>query len=212
MSKFIQFTINCIQYHKTGNNLSKYLPGEVIILRKRWVWLVLAIAGLTMGIYYNLGTDSRQVARKPVTYTVESKVIDNANIVMEKEYMRCGHTIISDWDNKEDLAGKTLDEVKSLYSPREGFRVSLKNNVLTIHATVDDWCPRDKQRCRLKEYQGMLAVYQGPDLDNDFLLRVTSIKINSLPEAVQSSVRQHKYEFETPEALNDALENLDEYL
>lgn len=181
-------------------------------MRKRWVLLVMAIAGLTMGVYYNLGADSRQAARKPVAYTAESKVINNARIVMEKEYIRCGHTIISDCDNKEELAGKTLADIKSLYSAQEGFKVSLNEDVLTIHTALDDWCPRDKQRCRLKEYQGMLAVYQGPDVDNDFLLRVTSIKMDSLPEAVQRSVGDHKFEFETEEALNDALENLDEYL
>ena len=182
-------------------------------MNKRWIWMVLAIAGLAMGGYYALDrTDSHRISRKPVAYSVEAKSLKDVSIVMEKEYLRCGHTLRSDCDNQDDLTGKTLDEIKTLYPAKEGFQVSLQNNVLIIRSRVNDWCPRDKEKCRLKEYQGMLAVYQGPDAENDFLLRVTEIKMNSLPETVQSSIRALKYEFETEEALNDALENLDEYL
>lgn len=65
---------------------------------------------------------------------------------------------------------------------------------------------------RLKEYQGRVAIYQGPDSSNDKLLRVTNLPMASLPEDIQEKIRQGSYEFTSEEALNDALENFDEYL
>lgn len=181
-------------------------------MTKQRILLAIALAGLSLGIYYAAsGFDKPGIQRKPASYAVQSQVVSSTRIVLKTEYIRCGHVIISDYDKKE-LKGKTLDEIKALYTEQEGFKVTLANNILTIYSRVDDWCQRDKERCRLKEYQGMLAVYQGPDPDHDFLLRVTSIRMDSLPPAVQRSVRENKYEFETEEALNDALENLDEYL
>jgi hypothetical protein len=180
---------------------------------KRLVLLGLAMAGLAMGIYFaGSGDDSGPATRKPAINTIDSRPIKDDNIVLERKYLRCGHTIISAYDGGKDLRGKTLSEIKTLFKYQDGYTVSFDNDRLIIRETVDEWCPRDKERCRLKEYKGMLAVYQGPEPENDTLLRVTSIKMSALPAAVQTGVREGKYEFETEEALNDALENLDEYL
>ena len=65
---------------------------------------------------------------------------------------------------------------------------------------------------RLKEYHGRVAIYQGPDPDNDKLLRVTNLPVDALPKEVQDKIRTGSYEFTSEEALNDALENFDEYL
>ena len=46
----------------------------------------------------------------------------------------------------------------------------------------------------------------------DLLLWVSKIRIDKLPQHVQQAVRDGKYEFRNQEELNDALENLDEYL
>ncbi|HEX3012524.1 MAG TPA: hypothetical protein VHQ70_10965 [Syntrophomonadaceae bacterium] len=181
-------------------------------MHKRLIIWGLAAAGLIMGfVYTSFVNESNHANRKPVINAVESAVVKN-DIVLEREYLRCGHTIISAYDGKKSLKGKTLAEVRQLFSAEEGYKVNIKNDTLVIHEKVNDWCPNDKQRCRLKEYHGMVAVYQGPKADADSLLRVTGIKMSSLPAAVQNAVRNGQYEFETQEALNDALENLDEYL
>ena len=70
----------------------------------------------------------------------------------------------------------------------------------------------DKEKCRLKEYKGRIAVYQGPHHEEDVLMRVTEIRIDSLPDQVKQSLKNGEYEFDNMERLNDALENLDEYL
>ena len=81
-----------------------------------------------------------------------------------------------------------------------------------IHQSLDDWSPADKSKLRLKEYRGMIAVYQGPDAENDRLLRITAIRFSTLPKQIQQSISAGKYEFKDEQALNDALENMDEYM
>lgn len=179
---------------------------------RRWIWVLVVFGGLFLGGLYAVSQHNAPGNQKPVIKAAQSEVVKDGVIEMEKEYSRCGHTIITAYDREVDLRGKTLDEIRRLFSAQEGFRISINNGMLVIHETIDDWCPRDKERCRLKEYEGMLAVYRGPNAENDYLLRVTEIKISSLPANVQMAVRSGHYEFETEESLNDALENLDEFL
>ncbi len=136
---------------------------------------------------------------------------EDTKIVCEKEYQRCHHVIISDFDQKDKLLGKSLEEARKIFTESNGFKISVQGDTLLIRQMIDDWCPEDKAKCRLKEYQGRVAVYQGPDAENDILLRVTSISMATLPAEVQASIRDGKYEFKNEQFLNDALENLDEY-
>ncbi|MEN6349842.1 MAG: hypothetical protein ABFD08_10660 [Syntrophomonas sp.] len=134
-----------------------------------------------------------------------------SKIVYEKEYLRCKHVIISDFEQKNELWGKSLEEIRRIYNTENGFRVSMQGDTLLIHQTIDDWCPEEKNKCRLKEYQGRVAVYKGPDAENDALIKVTAITISSLPAELQEAIKAGRFEFKNEQLLNDALENLDEY-
>ncbi len=57
----------------------------------------------------------------------------------------------------------------------------------------------------------MVAVYRGVE-EEKVLERVTVIRMDLLPAAIQKDIRAGKFEFGDKNALNDALENLDEYL
>lgn len=159
-----------------------------------------------------------EVKQKLVLGVDEDKQLDierideNSQIIMEKEYQRCQHIVISDFEPKEQLLGKSLDEIRRIYSPQNGFSLSLQNDTLCIRQSIDDWCPQDKGKYRLKEYQGRVAVYQGADEKNEVLQRVTAINMQALPIDIQKAIREGDYEFQNEELLNDALENLDEYL
>jgi len=143
----------------------------------------------------------------------EADVInDDTKIVFEQEYLRCGHVIISKFPGEDKLLGKNIDELEQEYSVSNGYTVNLEDNTLTIRQKVPDWCPADKEKCRLGEYQGRVAVFKGADVNCDSLLRVTEIRIEMLPADIADEIIQGAYEFENESALNDALENLDEYL
>ncbi len=151
---------------------------------------------------------------KPVLGVEQEKNIveEDTEIIFEQEYLRCHHLVISSFPNQDKLRGKSLNELKQEYSAEKGYTLTMANNTLTIRQEIEDWCPAEKEKCRLKEYQGRLAVYKGPDLSSDTLLRVTEIKIEMLPSGIADDIKQGNYEFDNEAALNDALENLDEYI
>ena len=162
-------------------------------------------------IYHNSQLGARQ--QKPVVGMEEKRDIINedTHIVYEQEFQECGHIIISDFSQREAVLGKNLEEIKNIYNPDAGYQVSLKDNTLVIREVINDWCATDKEKYRLKDFNGSVAVYKGPDPLNDVLIKVTSIQMNRLPIDIQNAIDRGEYEYSSEEALNDALENLDEY-
>ncbi len=182
------------------------------------VIIVLGALFISFGLGYMAA--SVQPVNKPVpgqkkaVMGIESKkqvIGEETRIELEQEYLRCNHLLVSDFPNPDHLLGKSLEEISQLLTIDNGYKVTMEGNTLTIHQSLEDWCPKDKEKCRLKTYQGRLAVYQGPDAENDILLRVSNIQIDSLPPSIAADIKEGKYEFVNEEALNDALENLDEY-
>lgn len=169
--------------------------------------------GLGFVISDALRTDGGNKQQKPAiqAQSAELRLDAETPIILEKEYLRSHKMLISDFEYKQDIIGHTLDEVRAKYTEANGFVVSLKDGSLLIHQTIDDWSPEDKAKYRLKEFRGMLAIYSGPDSQNDSLLRVTAIRFSTLPLDIREAIGQGKYEFANENAINDALENLDEY-
>jgi len=153
-------------------------------------------------------------SRKPAIniVNIERSVQKDTPVIFEQEYQRSAKVIVSEFPYQADIIGKTLTEIRKKYSITNGFTIYWQDATLMIHQRVNDWSPGDKSKLRLKEYRSMVAVYQGPDEENDGLLRVTAIRFETLPTQIQQSIREGKYEFEDEQALNDALENMDEYI
>lgn len=187
---------------------------------KRHGLVIIALGALmiSFGLGYMLA--SSQPVHKPVPgqnkavigMETEKTVIDEqSQIKLEQEYLRCHHLIKSSFPDRNRLLGKSLEEISQLLTIDNGYTLAMEGNTLIIHQRIEDWCPEDKEKCRLKEYQGRVAVYQGPDAEHDILLRVTEIEMESLPASIAEDIKQGSYVFDSEDALNDALENLDEY-
>jgi hypothetical protein len=138
-------------------------------------------------------------------------VTEQTEIYFTQVFLRSEVTVVSALPGAKALLGKKRAEVEALYPQEEGYAVSFDGAALMIRQDVDDWVPQDKLKYRLKAYEDHLAVYQGPDSDHDVLIRVTGIVFSRLPEALRREVLSGRYEFTAPEALNDVLENLDEF-
>ncbi|MDD3894408.1 MAG: hypothetical protein PHU36_05240 [Syntrophomonadaceae bacterium] len=153
------------------------------------------------------------ITKKPTVNTIslERRIHGDTAIVWEKEYVLSSKMQVSDFTDKEKILGKTLTEIKKLYRADNGFKVFWENQTLIIHQRIDDWTPEDKAELRLQVFQDRVAVYQGPDEDNDTLLKITGIVFSRLPIQIQQDIEAGKYEFADEQSLNDALENLDEY-
>jgi hypothetical protein len=177
------------------------------------LWLIASL-GLGFVISEVLRTDGENQQQKPAIQakSAELRVDAETPITLEKEYLRSQKVIISDFEYKKDIIGYTLDEIRTKYTEANGFSVTFKDSNLLIHQTIDDWSPEDKAKYRLKEFRGMIAIYIGPNSENDSLQRVTAIRFLALPLDIREAIAQGKYEFNNEEAINDALENLDEYL
>lgn len=176
---------------------------------------IVIMAGLGLG-YYFLSDSLKLIGFKDQKPAIQNqnalpRIDSETPIVLEKEYSRSAKVIITEFDNKQDIIGYTLDEIRSKYTSSNGFTLSLKDGTLVIHQVINDWSPDDKIKCRLKEYHEMVAIYVGPDSQNDSLQKVTAIRFSTLPANVREAIQQGKYEFANEEAINDALENLDEY-
>lgn len=169
--------------------------------------------GFLLAYFYN-NFSHNDIYQKPVIDIKEKRDIvdENTQIIYEEKYIKCGHLIIKEFKERENIEGKNIEQIRQVYTKANNYKIEYDNNTLVIHREINDWCQEDKKRCRVKEYQGRIAIYQGPDPENDILLRVTSIFMNSLPNELQDKIRAGEWEFKDIDTLNDALENLDEYL
>lgn len=158
--------------------------------------------------------DAGKTMQKPVVHNnpEPKRITKDSQIIYEQEYSRCGHIVISEFSQRDQLNGQTMSDLKEVYPRARGYEIYMQGETITIRQQIDDWCPQDKQKYRLKEYNGRVAIYQGPDQEHDILLRVTSLRLDLLPDDVRSRITSASYEFTSEEALNDVLENLDEYL
>lgn len=188
----------------------RFIPGILLI----FLFLSLAIGSFLANIYSNLDMKMAESSEKPVVrQNIENDSIKlDDTVILEQEYTKCGHCIIAPFNDKEDLIGKSLSDLKQQYRIENGYQLNYDNNTLVIHQIIDDWCPVDKEKCRLKIFKERVAVYKGPNTEQDVLMRVTEIKSDLLPVNIKEAIEKGEYEFDDMERLNDALENLDEYL
>lgn len=184
-------------------------PGIMLIV----LVLSLALGAYLIYIYNNLAMKTAESRDKIVIQNIEADTIglDDA-IILEQRYSKCGHTLTAPCQDQEQFIGKSLAELQKQFTVQNGFQFYYADQTLIIKQEINDWCPVDKAKCRLKEYQGRIAVYQGPTEVDDVLMRVTDIGAEALPNQIRKAIANGEYEFENMERLNDALENLDEYL
>lgn len=174
---------------------------------------LLTSLGIGIVVFDVLRDENSNKQQKPAIQAKSAELrLDAATpIILEKEYLRSHKVLISDFDYKQDIIGNSLDEIRAKYTEANGFVITFKDSSLVIHQTIDDWSPEDKAKYRLKEFRGMVAIYVGPNSEADSLQRVTAIRFSTLPLDIREAIVQGKYEFNNEEAVNDALENLDEY-
>lgn len=173
------------------------------------------VVGLVLGYYFGSESFVRfyPEQQKPAVNTGSPGLIVNSDtpVILETEYLRSQKMIISEFQSRADIMGLNLEEIRGKYTDANGYSINFINDNLVIRQSVDDWSPEDKAKCRLKEYQGMVAIYTGPDSQHDALMKVTAIHFYGLPVNIREAMLNGEYEFENEAAVNDALENLDEY-
>lgn len=180
-----------------------------------WGFVILAVTSLIAGYIFSTHYQ-HSFLHKPPNMTVKvqtEKLVVNpqTRIIYEKEYLKCNHVIVSGFNDKQKILGMDIEGLKKYFKAGQGCELSFSQNTLIVHQTVNDYCPQDQGQFKLKEHQGYVAVYTGAE-ENEILLRVTAIPVKLLPANIQEDIRSGKYCFQDEAALNDILENFDEYI
>lgn len=141
---------------------------------------------------------------------VQSPSEERTTVQLERVYSNCRHLIVTPYPNPE---GMNRAEIERRFGADKGYTTWFADNGsrAVIHQQVEGWCPEDKRKRHLGLFRDHVAVYEGPAGNQDKMLKVTGIRIDALPEELRGKVKNNQMEFGSEEAMNYALENLDEY-
>jgi hypothetical protein len=105
------------------------IPARGDIMRKYGLYIImLAALMISFGLGYMLAPT--QPVNKPVPgqnktlmgVKTEKRVIDGkSQIKLEQEYLLCQHLLVSDFPDRDRLLGKSLEEIRQLFTVDNGF-------------------------------------------------------------------------------------------
>lgn len=203
---------------------NKILTGVVLLI------LFLSIgAGFLWGRYINQ-PDSRPVELVlPGRDLFKSRVTPETTLYRGKEYL-CGDL---EKISEEYATGELLNlDKKALmekFPASEGWTVNFTNpGLLSLTLKTDEFCTTHRKLRHIGLYHGLVAVYEGPLGHNEKVLRVENIMVESLEPDFRIKLEQsmdlenqshfvagklrEELEFSSDEALNAALDNIDEHI
>lgn len=156
------------------------------------------------------------------------KVSPETMLIKDKEYL-CGDLEkLSEEIVPVELRGIDRKTLVDRFPPSEGWIVNFNDpKFLTVTEKVNEFCPIHRSYRHLGLYHELLAVYEGPLGFKGKVLRVENISVESLNSDFRIKLEQamdfdkqsrsaveklrEVLEFSSEEALNAALENLDEH-
>lgn len=169
--------------------------------------IIFSLSGLVAFYQARLFFDSRPDVFRSGMRNTEKEV----HIVMEKYFTACGHVkpvilpggVRATWDREGDL--------NKMFPPDKGWRIQRVGGNLKISQEIDGLCPECLPKRHLGIKDGFISIYEGPAGSLGKLLRVTGIRISSLPPLLQEKIRSGQAEFHTEKELMEALDSLDEF-
>lgn len=158
-----------------------------------------------------------------------NKINATSTIRQENSYLCKDVELVYQGPPSGEIIGLTREGINKKFPAENGWAVEFRGDGLVeFKHVLDDFCSRHKSYRHLGLYRNVLAVYQGPLGCDDKLLRLEERKrIEKLPpdlrESLETAVNyrdlnedqrdelRNRLEFIDEIALNNALENLDEY-
>ena len=184
--------------------------------RKNNLLLILFICFIVSGLVGNYfagispSTESgkkSQAVQKPFTQQVVKK---DSKIIFGNLYSSCQHLI--EQTVPVDIYGLNVNELLRRFSPDDGWVVdNLNSNRIVIYQNVEGLCPDDASKRHLGSKGDYVAVFRGPIGINGGLERVTTIKLDQLPQQFEQKLINGELDFANENELMDALDTIDEY-
>lgn len=205
------------------------LDNKKIITAYVLLFIISAAGGFFWGSRFDLSPFRKQVSvlSHPAGF-FNPKVINETLVIKEKEYL-CGD-LETIWEGKapDDLLGADKNKLAEKFPLSEGWVVYFVDPAyLTITVKTDQFCPIHRNLRHLGIYHDMVAVYEGPLGYNQKILRVENMPVEALNPDLRIKLEQamdfrklassageslkDELEFDSDEAVNAVLENLDEH-
>lgn len=124
-------------------------------------------------------------------------------------YNLCNHKIETEVIPAE-MKNLTVGQLRQLYSLRQGWHTEFNGKDLAITRKVKGLCEVCAKKTHLGEKGGFVAVIRGPTGINGGIIRVTKIKLVSLPSELREQVRMGQLDLPSEEALMQILDSFDE--
>lgn len=130
-------------------------------------------------------------------------------VITSTVYSLCKHKV----ENGANLPNKknynTLD-LLSIYPANQGWTPSFAGGEVILAHMVNGLCPVCQNKSHLGEKGGFLAVIRGPAGVNGGIIRVTTMRLSSLPADYQKQAQQGMLDLPDEVALLQILDSLDE--
>lgn len=157
----------------------------------------------------------------------EPRVTGETVIRQERKFL-CGNTETDIMPITPDLIGLKPAQLIYKYPPDDGWEVeSQLPQLFVLRKQEWDVCSIHRNYRHLANEKGILAIYEGPLEVNQTLLQKEDIKVKNLPQELQDQLKlvnkfkdlkpgakrelRSSLEFQSDAAINEFLDNLDEY-
>ena len=137
------------------------------------------------------------------TASLEEKLLPTANLILEKRYQDCKHTVVTESELPVEMANLTEDEIKQRY-PAWIVKDFSKDSV-TLYKLEDGLCG---EHFVINEEDGNVVVYRLDEDYNKTLYEKTDIYTEYLPQEDVLRLKEGIYVYSTAN-LNSELENLE---
>ncbi|MGB4504014.1 MAG: hypothetical protein WBI44_03865 [Syntrophaceticus sp.] len=134
---------------------------------------------------------------------------EGAKIFIKTNYELCKHEDCKETSPLE-LKVFTLREIRQLYPSREGWQSHYEDNQVMVSRTLEKLCEKCSRVTHLGEKGGFIAVVRGPAGVNGGIIRVTKIKVNTLPQELRKKAEKGLLDLPDEEALLQVLDSLEE--
>lgn len=135
--------------------------------------------------------------------SAEIKISPNANLIIKKKHMDCGHITEDLVEIPTEMVNKTQEEIEEMYPD---FNIdAFSSNEVILYKEVEGIC---NEHYKIKEEDGVIVIYTTNEKGEDVLYDKTGIATEYLAEQDLSNIR-NEFEIYGKENLNKFIEDFE---
>lgn len=148
--------------------------------------------------------EAMQLEQIQETTSSEVKISPNCELVLNKFYLQCEHTISENVELPQELINMTEDDLQAYFDDWEVFEFS--SNKVVLYKTFEGQC---NEHYLLKNIDGRIVVFKVKDNGETELYQQTDISTEYLPETDLINMQNGGLEIFTTQELNKVIEDFE---